>query len=221
MLKTIVFAGGRYRNADFYKLVAESCDLRIAADSGAEFMKKIGLFPHVLVGDMDSISSKTLEECVEMGVEILRFPSQKDEIDTELAIAEAMRRSSDVVFVAGAFGERLDQMMAAFRLMERFKKVALFNESLYSIVVEKPTALRSLSGEIWSVMPLERDTCKVSLSGFKYSIFERTMEYLRPYGVSNESLGKTVKIDPGDGKLLVFRYHKGLVNWIDELTGIL
>lgn len=218
MLRAIVFAGGEYKNADFYKLAAELCDLRIAADSGAEFMKRIGLFPHVLIGDMDSISSKTLEVCRKNGVEILRFPSQKDEIDTELAVTEATRRSPGPIFVAGAFGSRLDQTMAVFRLMERFEKMVLFNESLYSVVVREPLVLESLPGETWSVIPLERDTCRVSLSGFKYSISGRTMDYLRPYGISNESLGKSVEIDPGDGKLLVFRYHNGLVDWIDELT---
>ncbi len=218
MLKAIVFAGGEYGNGDFYELVTESCDLRIAADSGAEFMRKIGFFPHVLIGDMDSISSETLEECREKGVEILRFPPQKDEIDTELAIMEATRRTLGPIFVAGAFGSRLDQTMAVFRLMERFEKMVLFNESLYSVVVRKPVMLRSLPGETWSVIPLERDTRGVSLSGFKYSISGETMDYLRPYGISNESLGETVEIDPGDGKLLVFRYHNGLVDWIDELT---
>jgi len=220
-LKTIIFAGGRYEDVDFYKRATEACDLRIAADSGAEFMKKIGVLPHILIGDMDSISFETFEECHKKGVKILKFPSRKDEIDTELAIIEAMRRSSESVFVAGAFGTRLDQMMAVFRLMERFEEMVLFNENLYSIVVKEVTVLKSFPGEIWSVIPLERDTHNVSLDGFEYSIFERTMEYLRPYGVSNKSIAETVEIDPGDGKLLVFRYHNGRVDWIDELAGIL
>jgi hypothetical protein len=44
------------------------------------------------------------------------------------------------------------------------------------------------------------------------------MEDLRPYGIRNEATGYEVSIDPGDGTLLIFRYHSGLFKWVDELS---
>ncbi len=217
-MKTIVFAGGMYENVDFYGRVVEKCDLKIAADSGAEFMRKMNLLPDVLIGDMDSISVETLEKCEKEDVKILRFPTQKDEIDTELALMEAKKRGAKIIFVAGAFGSRLDQTIAVFRLMERFKNVVLFNEKLYSIVIDSPITLKSIPGEIWSVISLKNDVNTVSLRGFKYPLTREKMGYLHPYGVSNEAIFQEVRIDPGDGKLLIFRYHNGLVDWFDELT---
>lgn len=220
-MKSIVFAGGTYENVDFYSRAVKKCDLKIAADSGAEFMRKMNLIPDVLIGDMDSISKETLKKCEKEDVEILKFPTQKDEIDTELALIEAKKRGAKIIFVAGAFGSRLDQTIAVFRLMERFRNVVLFNEKLYSIVIESPITLKSISGETWSVIPLKSDVSGVTLTGFKYSITGKKMGYFYPYGVSNEAISQEVKIDPGNGKLLIFRYHDGLINWFDELTKIL
>ena len=138
-----------------------------------------------------------------------------------MALIEAKKRGAKIIFVAGAFGSRLDQTIAVFRLMERFKNVVLFNEKLYSIVIESPVTLKSISGETWSVIPLKSDVNGVTLTGFKYSITKKKMGYFYPYGVSNEAILQEVKIDPGDGKLLIFRYHDGLIDWFDELTKIL
>lgn len=220
-MKTIIFAGGEYSDIGFYREATLMCDLRIAADSGAEFMAKMGIMPDILIGDMDSVSRKTLELCSESGVEIHRFPTQKDEIDTELALTEAQNRGSDSIFVAGAFGNRLDQTFGAFRLMERFERTVLFNDNLYSTVVGgEKIDLESVPGEVWSVIPLRNDVNRLSLKGFRYELEEKEMEYLRPYGISNEAVKGKVTIDPGSGSLLVFRYHNGLVDWIDELTGV-
>ncbi len=216
-MKNVVFAGGEYTVLDFYKRVAQKCDFKVAADSGAELMRKIGIHPDLLVGDMDSISKKTLEFYEEKGVKILRFPTKKDEIDTELAVIQA-EKNSGVVLIAGAFGNRLDQTLAVFRLVEKYSNVVLFNEKLYVLKVTKRVKLSSAPGETWSILPLRNDALGVSLRGFEYTLEKKVMEYLRPYGISNVSLGNEVEVDPGNGTLLVFRYHDGKTTWIEELS---
>jgi thiamine pyrophosphokinase len=182
-------------------------------------MRSIDVEPDLLIGDMDSISEDTLEFYEEQGVEIRRFPTRKDEIDTELAIMEAEKRSAPVL-VTGVFGTRLDQTFAVFRLLERYANVVLFNERLYAVKLERKTVFTSVPGETWSVLPLKKDAKGVSLKGFEYTLENGIMEYLKPYGVSNVALGQKVEIDPGDGVLLVFRYHEGETEWVDELSKI-
>jgi|YelNatPaOPRAMG01_1025707.scaffolds.fasta_scaffold02967_8 thiamine pyrophosphokinase len=217
-MRSVIFAGGDYDEDDFYRNVVTRFDLKIAADSGANFLERIGVIPDVLIGDMDSIEENTFDSCKTNGAEIIKLPVEKDEIDTELALSEAEKRGSDVTFVAGAFGNRLDQTFGVFRLMERFKGSVLFNERLYAFVINAPLILESNPGELWSIIPLKKDVREVSLHGFKYELERKIMEYLRPYGISNESTGYEVSIDPGDGTLLIFRYHSGLFKWVDELS---
>lgn len=216
-MKSVIFAGGDYKLPKFYKDVLKFFDLKIAADSGANFLIKHGVLPDILIGDMDSVRADVFDLCKRNKVEIIKFPTAKDEIDTELALMEAQKRGSQVFFIAGAFGTRLDQTLGVFRLMERFRGSITFNEDLCSFVIDHPLYLNSNIGERWSVIPLQKDVEKVSLRGFKYDLDEKKMEYLRPYGISNESMGKEVFIDPGNGRLLVFRYHLKNVEWINEL----
>ncbi len=217
-MKTAIFAGGDYKEYDFYRSTIPFFDVKLAADSGANFLKLINVVPDILIGDMDSINEDTLRFCEENGSKIIRFPSQKDEIDTELAMIEACKIGSEITFIAGAFGTRLDQTLGVFRLMERFKNSVIFNEDICSFIIDHPVDLESTVGEIWSIMPLQKDANGVSLKGFKYNLDHKKMEYLRPYGISNESSENRVFIDPGDGKLLVFRYHSRSLGWIDELS---
>ncbi len=217
-MKSVIFAGGDYGNSYFYRQIIPYFDLKIAADSGANFLREINVIPQILIGDMDSIDENTLNFCKNMGSEIIKFPPEKDEIDTELAMIEARKKGSDAIFIAGAFGSRLDQTFGVLRLMERFKESVLFNESLYAFVIDRPLNLVSKPGEIWSIIPLKKDVKNVSLSGFKYGLNGKVMKYLKPYGISNESIGYEVNVDPGDGDLLIFRYHSGLIEWIEELT---
>jgi thiamine pyrophosphokinase len=217
-MRTVIFAGGDYKEHDFYRSTIHFFDLKIAADSGANFLKFINVVPDILIGDMDSIDEDTLHFCAENGSKIIRFPSQKDEIDTELAMIEASKIGSETIFIAGAFGTRLDQTLGVFRLMERFRNSIIFNEDVCSFIIDHPLELESIIGETWSIIPLQKDANDVSLKGFKYDLIHRKMEYLRPYGISNESSENNVFIDPGDGKLLVFRYHSRSFGWIDELS---
>ncbi len=217
-MKTVIFAGGDYKEYDFYRSVIPFFDVKIAADSGANFLKLVNVVPDILIGDMDSINEETLQFCEKNGSKIIRFPTQKDEIDTELAMIEASKIGSEIIFIAGAFGTRLDQTLGVFRLMERFKKSVIFNEDVCAFIIDYPLDLESIIGETWSIIPLQKDANNVSLKGFKYDLDRKKMEYLRPYGISNESCERNVFIDPGDGKLLVFRYHSRSFGWIEELS---
>ena len=58
----------------------------IAVDSGVEHLFKLSLDPTTLIGDLDSISKKSLNEVKKNGVKILAFNSNKDQTDFALAL---------------------------------------------------------------------------------------------------------------------------------------
>ena len=53
----------------------------IAVDSGVEHLFKLSLDPTTLIGDLDSISKKSLNKLKKSGVKILAFNSKKDQTD--------------------------------------------------------------------------------------------------------------------------------------------
>ena len=66
-------------------------DWLIAADGGLNVMKSIGLLPHLLIGDLDSVSLSDVGELQAAGVEIRQYPVEKDETDLELALLAGCR----------------------------------------------------------------------------------------------------------------------------------
>ena len=60
----------------------------IAADGGYDHIKKAGIVPDIIIGDMDSLDdkSKTDVSCLHNDIEIYRLPVEKDDTDMLAAI---------------------------------------------------------------------------------------------------------------------------------------
>ena len=65
----------------------------IAVDGGLEHLHRQSIKPLCAIGDFDSLQHKEYLE----GLEVLTFPTHKDETDTELAISEALNRGYDEI----------------------------------------------------------------------------------------------------------------------------
>ena len=83
-----IVAGGSVSAGQVQKLQKKAENLIwIAADSGAEVLWQNGVVPHILVGDLDSLSAETLQAVKSRGqTEIFRFSPEKDMSDTYLAL---------------------------------------------------------------------------------------------------------------------------------------
>lgn len=84
----------------------------LAVDSGAEFCHRHGLLIQSLIGDMDSISAELQANLRrETGLEVLQFPSRKDETDGELAFLYLSELGAKSILVlAGLSAERADHV---------------------------------------------------------------------------------------------------------------
>ena len=108
----IIVCSGSITDYALIEKYFEKADLIICADGGANHLRKLGKLPDILVGDFDSISEGDLDLLLAANVEIVRFPSEKDATDTQLAVQLAMDRGCDEVILLGAAGTRLDHTLA-------------------------------------------------------------------------------------------------------------
>src|SRR5947209_172710 len=93
----LVLAGGELTLSARIKASAARAELVIAADSGVRHANAIGRSIDVWLGDFDSSSPEA-----GFAGEIHRFPSQKDQTDTHLALREAVRRGASQIVLLGA-----------------------------------------------------------------------------------------------------------------------
>lgn len=93
--------------------LAPHADLVIAVDGGGAICLEGGVTPDILVGDLDSAGSETVDKLLSLGVPIHRYPAEKDATDLELAITEARRQGVDEIVVTAATTGRLDHTFGA------------------------------------------------------------------------------------------------------------
>lgn len=181
-------------------------DVIVAVDGGANELRKRGIIPHAIIGDMDSISQSTLSYFKEKGVEIITYPHEKDETDLELALSYVFEKGAESVEILNWQGERLDMVLAMIGLISRYDNVVAISESCELGVLRPGThMLKAVPGEIWSVIPLCR--ANFCLDGFKYG-FDGQMELEKPVGVSNVALREKVQISVREGKVVYVRWKR-------------
>jgi thiamine pyrophosphokinase len=209
-MKAVIVAGGEPHPADRAHLAG--ADLLIAADAGAQWLADQGVTPHLLVGDLDSISPDLLAQLHAAGVGTERHPAEKDASDVELAVERALEAGADEVVLIGALGgERLDHELANLLLLADEEWVSGGREVH---IVRGPTQVRLLRGgarlsllgkpgDLVTLLPVAGDVDGVGTEGLRYPLNGGTLRMGRSRGLSNVVEHAPASVSVEEGMLLV------------------
>lgn len=206
-MNVIIFTNGEYQNKDFYQkyLKEIKADYLICADGGANYARELNIKPDIIIGDMDSITVETRAFFKE--INFLRYPPKKDETDTELAIAHAIKMGASKVTILGGLGSRMDHSLGNIYLLKRFMDVGIeaeiVNENNRIRLIGKTTWFQFPIGTIVSILPIGGDVDGLTITGFEYPINERQMTIDKPYGISNVTNKNMQNIAFKKGMLLI------------------
>ena len=193
----IVGAGDFYGDFD-----PDEDDLVIAADGGYDTLVNLEKKCNLFVGDMDSLKEYPA------GLEILRYPVEKDETDMFLAYREGRRRGYSRFMIFGGVGGRIDHTFANLSLLIYGKKagddiiLAADRYKIFAIKDEK-ISLCAPAGAHLSVFAFGEEARGVSLRGVKYCAENITLTPDFPLGVSNSFADKACEIEVVDGILII------------------
>jgi thiamine pyrophosphokinase len=213
-MRAVVVSHGEVDPADAE--VARGADLIVAADGGSEHLALWGIVPHVVVGDLDSLSAEARARVEQRGGETERWPAEKDKTDTELAVDRAVASGADEVVVLGALGgPRDDHALAnvALLALERDRRVRLR-------IVRGATSVRAcragetceLSGRVGDLVTLiafGSDAEGVRTEGLRYPLRGETLRLGSSRGVSNEVAAAGARVTLALGALLVVESRAG------------
>lgn len=208
-MKAFIISNGQMSNNDFYlNLFKEQRpDYVICADGGANHLKKLGIIPNTIIGDLDSISIKDLEYYKNLEVEIIKYPTKKDETDTQLAIQYATTLPIKEIVLLGVIGDRIDHSLGNIYLMEdivlKGLRVSIINENNIVYLINKEIEIYGLIGEVVSLLPYSDKVTGILSEGLEYPLYNKDMIKSNPYGISNVINKKRVKISIQSGLLLV------------------
>lgn len=210
-MRVLIFANGPLDNPPDLQNLIETADLVIAADGGADHCADIGIQPHILLGDFDSVSPRILKKYEEAGVEILRHPTRKDATDLELALDLAQSQGANHVWLLGVLGGRWDMSLANIMLAagERFQDIFITipgqNCTMHILHPEREHIIAGNPGDTLSLLPLKGDVHGVTLTDFEYPLHEHSILFGSSLGVSNILRSERALVRHKAGVLLCIR----------------
>ncbi|MBU1937913.1 thiamine diphosphokinase, partial [bacterium] len=96
----------------------------VALDGATERLIAMGIWPDMILGDLDSISASTLKQAQRRNIKIVRVIEQETP-DIEKGLQYCQRRGWKRIAVAGFIGPRLDHSINAFGVFTKFPKLEL------------------------------------------------------------------------------------------------
>lgn len=188
-----------------------SIDFCVAADSGADNARAVGIAVDAVVGDLDSVSAEALDALRLRAAEIEEHPARKSETDFELAMARALAEQPDRLIVIGIGGGRLDHELANFSVLASEEtgtvRVEAFVGSARVTVIRGSMAVSGVLGETISLLPALGDAEGVTTGGLEYELADEPLRATSGRGVSNRFVAKEASITVRRGVLLAIQPH--------------
>lgn len=208
-MRCVIIANGEIENYDHLITILKSEDFLICADGGLKHLSRLKKVPNLLVGDLDSVSENDMEWIRDHHVEVVRFPKSKDESDTELAIAYALKMKPDEILLLGVTGGRLDHTMANIGLLKEIYdkgvKASIVSDYNEIFVTNKTLVLNGKIGDTVSILPISECVKGVTYQGLQYPLTDQELHFGAPRGISNVFVSEKASITVKMGYLLVMK----------------
>ena len=184
----------------------DRADLVVAADGGLAVCRAVGVWPHELIGDLDSVTAELVDEARTHGVRVHEFARDKNETDLELAVSLAIEAGVSELTAVAAFGGRLDHELATIALLasERLAHVSVeaTDGRRWLAVVRTHRELALPVGAIVSLIPWAGPVTGVTTSGLHWPLGDATLPLGTTRGISNVASTARQSVSITSGVLL-------------------
>lgn len=185
-MRAFIYSGGEIF-PQYISEKPEDDDIVIAADSGYNNAKSLGVAPKILIGDFDSLKARPRDVD-----EIIELPSEKDVTDTQFAVETAVKRGANEIIIICGTGGRFDHAISNMCLLE-----GLWKKNIRCVIVSGQNRIRYIkdSGIIiirdknykyFSVLAADERVKGVSIEGGKYPLNKAKITREHQFAVSNE-----------------------------------
>lgn len=191
----------------------ESYDYIIGADGGCNHLNNMGILPNYVIGDLDSIDKALINEYESQNIVFKKYPTHKDETDSELCVYLARELKADKIDFIGSLGKRIDHTLANIGFMYSIYQMGiepriLTSEEEIFILHNEKKIIRGKKGDTISILALRDDAIGVTLEKLEYPLDKSKVKYLSPLGISNVMLDDECVVSIEEGYLLVIRNLK-------------
>jgi thiamine pyrophosphokinase len=209
-LTAFIFANGSTDDGPFVQReLATAADAWIiAVDGGARQAQYYGQHITTVIGDLDSLDDDEIALLKQQGVDIRRFPPEKDETDLELALLLAAENHVKRIRVFSALGGRLDQTLSniyllALPALHNLDVRLMAGKQQAWLIYPGDTTINGAKGDTISLIPIADEAQGIRTHNLYYPLRDETLRFGPARGVSNVMQTETATVTFTDGVLLV------------------
>jgi thiamine pyrophosphokinase len=204
--RAFLFCGSPDIDYKFLKFVKDNIidfekDTIYAIDKGLEVCDELKIPISKIIGDFDSVKPNILKKYP--NEKIVRYSSDKDNSDTELAVNIALNSNFQDIILLNSNGARLDHFL--FNVLILFKKPEVIkilssDGVLWALQSDSESIIELKPNTTFSLIPMSK--CNgVSISGCHYELTNETLELSSTLTLSNIANG-AIKVSFKSGNLL-------------------
>jgi len=207
MRRVIIFANGELPNVEKARALVKADDYIICADGGTHHALALEITPHLVIGDMDSVTKPEMERLKKADVLIELYPRDKNETDLELALNRALEKGPSSILIVGALGGRLDQAVGNISLLSDSRLATLdvrLDDGVEEVLFcRDKSQVEGRRGDIVSLIPWHGAVKGISTNGLRWPLSNETLYPEKTRGISNEMLEAVAEVSIEVGLLLI------------------
>jgi thiamine pyrophosphokinase len=177
----------------------------IGVDGGTNELEILHHEPELIIGDMDSILSDVLAK-YETQVPILKYSTEKDETDCELAIRWCIDNKFREIVIVNSLEGRFDHVMGLIQNLLYATlnglKARIESKKQQIFFLEKDQIISSKKGMRLSLIPFSPVVKKVKTEGLVFALNEEDLFQYQTRCISNQFQDDTARIQYIEGDLL-------------------
>jgi thiamine pyrophosphokinase len=179
----------------------DNYDFIVAVDSGAEHAYKLFLKPDLIIGDLDSIDEKTIKRAEKDSIQILKYETNKNETDFELALKHVLDQSiKDITIIGGEYGE-IDHLFSVLTVIISYQNDELISwiHGNQSIIIPNSKKIKIGNNVKFSILPFT-DLKNLNISGAQWNLKNENIKFGKSFTLRNISIDKNIEVSVDDGK---------------------
>ncbi len=207
-MQAVLFLNGRLPHVKIIKKYIHKNTLIIAADGGANKIKKLKIVPKIIIGDLDSLSASNKKFYESKKIKII-VKSDQNTTDFEKSLNYLIANKVKDVNVFGATGMRPDHALNNFSILKRYYRkinTVLVTNEFEGFYLPKRFIFNYKTGQTVSLIPMPLAN-GIKTKGLEFPLKNETLEFGKREGALNKSNSEKVAISFSSGDLLIFKKH--------------
>lgn len=194
---------------NFYKnfIEKEKGDI-FCADGGANIAFNLGIIPLEIWGDLDSINKETLDYYKKQEVLIKKFPSEKDDTDSELLLKYLKNKKYEKIYCIAGLSGSIDHELTNINLCFKYKNLYFISDRAFLFNVEHNFVFKKQKDKEISFIIFSDKIKSLNLKGFKYEVENLNLSRGDSRCMSNIITTDRAEVSLKSGKLLALIKNK-------------